>query len=585
MDTEAMAVAAVKTAIAKTNYLTDYIKDKDKEPMWDGAIYAYSSKSKSNSDWIGRAAVQVKGESVDCLERKELKYDIEVDDLKNYKRDGGLLFFVVAIDKGFETKIFYKALTPFLINGLLDAKPKQKTIRIAFDAFPKKPDEICNVVMDFIRDSRKQDLFTHDKIPTLEEFIKSAGRNLSYGFQYSGIGYDRNTSYKYLLDHELYMYARNTKLNIDFPIEHIQRVEKVEQSVEGKIKIGQKEYYEHYDVVHKKNGLELHIGRSVVLDFDTLKEKARIEYKLKGNIKEQIKDIQFIIDLIKERKVSIKGVDFPIEPTKDELKLFHIEDAIELQKRLITIDDMLTSMGVKEPLEMENLSQKEEDYLNMLITSFVNKQSVTFTEKRIPAVGGIAIGNLSLLLYFREIENGKYLVENFSDVELDVAGEYTDGTKFKTSKYIIMKADDIIKASNCTCQQIVDELISIDNDGHYVQSNFVLLELIKAYDQTNESQYLDESIRLADWLRKAEPLKGMSIINYYQCIKRRMSLSEDQEDEILKIIEEYNDKEEMKTGAYILLENYKMAKKCLNKLASKEQELFKTYPIYRLMEA
>ena len=64
MDTEALAVAAVKTAIAKTDYLVDYIKDKDKEPMWDGSIYAYKAKRKSNADWIGKAAVQVKGENV-----------------------------------------------------------------------------------------------------------------------------------------------------------------------------------------------------------------------------------------------------------------------------------------------------------------------------------------------------------------------------------------------------------------------------------------------------------------------------------------------------------------------------------------
>lgn len=48
MDTEALAVSAVKSAIAKTDYLVDYIKDKDKEPMWDGAIYAYSSTNENN---------------------------------------------------------------------------------------------------------------------------------------------------------------------------------------------------------------------------------------------------------------------------------------------------------------------------------------------------------------------------------------------------------------------------------------------------------------------------------------------------------------------------------------------------------
>ena len=212
MDTEALAVAAVKSAIAKTDYLVDYIKDKDKEPMWDGSIYAYKTKKKSNADWSGKAAVQVKGKNIETLDVTEIKYDLEVVDLKNYKRDGGILFFVVGIDNNGDTKIFYRALTPYLINQILARKDQQETIRTGFYEFPTKKNEICNVVMDFIRDAKKQELFTHEEIPTLEEFISSAGENLTYGFQYSGTGYNQSEPYTYLFRHEFYMYAKNTKL-------------------------------------------------------------------------------------------------------------------------------------------------------------------------------------------------------------------------------------------------------------------------------------------------------------------------------------------------------------------------------------
>lgn len=583
MDTEALAVAAVKIAVAKTKYLTDYINDKDKEPMWDGAIYAYSSVNKRNSDWIGKAAVQVKGKNVDNLDLTELKYDIEVNDLKNYKKDGGLLFFVVAIDEDGKTMIFYKALTPFLINKLLADKLEQKTIRVTFCPFPKKSNEICNVVMDFIRDSRKQELFTHDKIPTLEEFIESAGKDISYGFQYSGIGYDRDVPYKYLFDHELYMYATNTKLNINFPIEHIYRVENASCSIEASIKIGDKEYYNQYDIVHKKDGFELHIGKSIVIDFDTLNQNTKVNFKLKGNIKERINDIQFITDFLKNQSANLNGVDFPIEPTAEELESFHVDEAIELQRYMIIIDDMLSAIGVNKPLELDNISEKEEDYLKMLITSLVQKKPISFKEKKISPIGGVAIKNLYLLLHFRPTEDGKYLVENLPDVKYEVSGQYKDGSMFKTSKYVIMKADDIIRADNCTCKQIVDELITIDNDGHYCDSNLVLLEMLRAFDKSKDKQILAEALRLANWLRKAECLGGISEINFYQCIKRQHDLSEEQEDDLLKLVDIYNDNEEIKAGAYILLENSKMAMRCLNKLDSETRETFKKFPIYALM--
>ena len=53
MDTEALAVTAVKNGIAKTDYLTAYINYKDKEPMWDGAICVYASKKQTHEKQIG----------------------------------------------------------------------------------------------------------------------------------------------------------------------------------------------------------------------------------------------------------------------------------------------------------------------------------------------------------------------------------------------------------------------------------------------------------------------------------------------------------------------------------------------------
>lgn len=109
---------------------------------------------------------------------------------------------VVGIDDDGNTKIFNKALTPYLINKILEGKEEQGTVRVSFDIFPMQKNEICNVVMDFIRDAKKQELFTCVKIPALEEFLNAAGKDISFVFQCSGIGYDINEPYKYLFNHE-----------------------------------------------------------------------------------------------------------------------------------------------------------------------------------------------------------------------------------------------------------------------------------------------------------------------------------------------------------------------------------------------
>lgn len=584
MDTEALAVAAVKSAIAKTDYLVDYIKDKDKEPMWDGSIYAYKTKRKSNVDWSGKAAVQVKGINIETLDVTEIKYDLEVVDLKNYKRDGGLLFFVVGIDNNGDTKIFYRALTPYLINQILTRKEQQKTIRECFYVFPTKKNEICNVVMDFIRDAKKQELFTHDEIPTLEEFISSAGNHLTYGFQYSGIGYSQSEPYTYLFGHEFYMYAKNTKLDITFPIEHIHKIEAAMQDIDGLVTIADKVYYEGYKLVHKSNAKEVHIGKSTVIVFISEQSTVKVNFNLKGNIKEQINDIGFILDFLENKVVKINGMEVPIEPTNEELESFNVEEMKNIQEHLILIDSMLGRLGVTKALDISNLSTKDAEYLDMLHSVFEENKTISFKEKKIPPVSGVTIANIYLALHFRQMTDGIYHIDNFPDIEYEVSGEYPNGEKFITSKYVILKAKDLIRIDNFDCTTIVDDLLLYGNEGHLLNSNLLLLEIIKAYDQTKKEIFLTEATRLAEWLKRANCLDGISTINYLQCVARQSELTDEQEVELMDLLKKYDDNEQMKVGIHILLGNYKMAKRCLDKLDVNQRNEFYDFPIYALMK-
>ena len=584
MDIETLAVAAVKTAIAKTDYLSDYIKDKDREPMWDGAIYAYSSKEKRNSDWFGSALVQIKGKNIKKNSVNSLKYDLEINDLVKYKSHGGLLFFVVSINSNGETDIFYKALTPYIINELINFGKEQKTIRTEFCLFPKQPNDICNVVMDFISDCKKQAIFTNNKIPTLNEFVKSAGKDISYNFEISNIGYKGDNSYRCFIGREMYLYARNTKLYIDFPVKYIKEVTAAIRDVNMCVKISDKIYYDKYNIIYRKNGFEVCIGKSTIIYVDTLKRKVRLDYKLSGNIREQIQDINFINDFLREKKVNINGIKIPINPSTDEFKSINLEETLQYQKKIIIIDDMLRKLGVEKALNLNEVTEKEQQYLKMLMIAFIEKRTISFNNKKeMPPVARVKIGNITILLFFKKYQKEEYIVENFFDIKMDVLCEYDNGKKFPTSKYAIMKMKDFM-ADNCCIANVVDELVLFKNEGNYNNCNFVLLEIIKAYDILKKESYLFQATRLAKWLREAECLKGISVINYYQCLKRNIKLSERQENEIMELLNEYNNNEEIKASAYILLDEFKMAQRCLDKLNSESYRQFKEYPIYNLMK-
>ena len=118
-DIETSATAAIKIRLADTDLLSQYINERDKEPIWDGFIYAYKNKYKKNDDLIGRAPVQVKGKTVKRFSKKNPKYKVSITNLEKYRNDGGVLYFVVHIDADKNKKIYYAALQPFLINQYL----------------------------------------------------------------------------------------------------------------------------------------------------------------------------------------------------------------------------------------------------------------------------------------------------------------------------------------------------------------------------------------------------------------------------------------------------------------------------------
>lgn len=97
-DIETSATAAIKIKLADTDLLSQYINERDKEPIGDGFIYAYKNRSKKNDDLIGRAPVQVKGQTVKRFSKKNPKYKVSITNLEKYRNDGGVLYFVVHID-------------------------------------------------------------------------------------------------------------------------------------------------------------------------------------------------------------------------------------------------------------------------------------------------------------------------------------------------------------------------------------------------------------------------------------------------------------------------------------------------------
>ncbi|MFQ8903073.1 MAG: hypothetical protein ACLR7D_15590 [Lachnospira eligens] len=88
-------------------------------------------------------------------------------------------------------------------------------------------------------------------------------------------------------------------------------------------------------------------------------------------------------------------------------------------------------------MDMDKLTEKQEDYVKMLINTIVHKKSAGFKEKgQIPPVVSLEISNIRLLLFFGQRSDELYDVKDFFeydiDCKLDESGDYP------TTQYCIM---------------------------------------------------------------------------------------------------------------------------------------------------
>lgn len=264
METEIMATTAISDRIARTEYLLPCINSGDREPSFDGFIYAYREKEKRKDQMIGRAAIQVKGRR-----KKSNSFNtfcMEKADLENYRAAGGALLFVVLIDEKFEKSLYYSALTPFYINQRLRVSDYRKgKVKLQLLPLPDNDNDLCNLVINFIRDCDKQSIVKNGHIWTYEEVEKQFGKeNIEMNITYTGIGYDKNNPFSFLSKNPIYLYAQNKEGTITIPLEYIEHANMQVQKKVAQISVGNVQYEENIEFLQDDTGREVFsIGKSI----------------------------------------------------------------------------------------------------------------------------------------------------------------------------------------------------------------------------------------------------------------------------------------------------------------------------------
>lgn len=571
---EGLSITKLSSILWRSEFIKPYISENDKTPSWDGQIFIYSAKGKKKSNLYGKCNVQVKGKLVEKndIKNKTINFSVDIDDLKNYRNDGGVMYFVGYVVNSNIIKIYYKNLLPIdIVNTLTGVKKDdQKTITIKLKELPKKISDIENLIKNFIKNSRYQYSNTSDK-----PFDLSSLKELSYSrlpLVFLGEG---NTPF--LGDHYLYQKINET---IFQPLGKFNFKETRLNNAPLTVTVDDIPYFDTASIKLNSDKNSVYLGKCISITNNSESKIGSITFDLKGTPEDVIGGLEFF-KALKTGHILQLGDIGTVKDLNIKESLEFFSEKIEIFTKIMKL---FQKLNVKKSIDVSHL--KDEDIKNLckLYMCIVENKNLQKQEVFEDGLSIQKVGDLIFAFVIHSSNCGEYRYYDFFDEKLF---RYTlpdiDGNTKESSVYVILKKEDFMKLDNINYQAIKSSIFKVPyNNRHGNETNSLVLEMLKAYDITKNEETLDTVIDIADWLRAKEK-STIYILNYFQAILRKRKLIEKERYELFNLLEIEKDYKNL-AGISAILGNKENYAYYLNNIPKVEKEDFQSYPIAHLMQ-
>jgi len=594
MELEKIATNAVETSIAKTDRLTSFISRGDKEPCWDGNIYIHEGKDHTKHN-IKKVSTQVKGKAVTPAQLKEtIKYRIFRDDLVAYMMNGGVIFFVVYIDKitGDALQIYYTELLPVKIRSIMTEG--KNSFQVRFQKFPEDNLEKTSIFLRFHSDAQRQASFAGKELPTIEELAKR-GVLESLTFHCTAIGkYRTHSAVPKIMDgRSLSLYANIKGGSAPIPVEYFESIHQVTMSTRNDVPVyvNGTQYYDGYQVITTANTVELYIGSCVKIispnnEGSDEPVTTTIKVKITGTLKQQIAGLEFVIAMIEHEHFSIGTHKVPSKFPEAELKKLNAIGFRETLTGYKRAQALLDSMNVTKDLEIQKCTEEDLRKLNLLIAAIGDKLPVKDEPDSSANVQKMTIANLTLAVVYLKKKGGGYHIFDYFGNHFAVSWAPNGTEPTEVSQFFSMGSDDFLTFDNLNLKTVVEDFKRIKaTTQHMEHGNNTMLYMLKAYDKQPSAELLDAARQMCEWLREYPDLIPAEIttLNRLQINLRERMLTFPEKAELYAIVDVAAD-DFLKLGAFLLLGEQQEAKGILDSLSEEDLGRFKTFPIYRFYE-
>lgn len=573
--TEKRAITYIESMLNSIDFLDYEIKSEDTGVSWDGYIdLLKSSDIEKKENFIDRLPIQVKGRTHYSKKfQRKIKFDIDISDLKNYKKLDGTILFVIKIKEDLSYKIYYKSLLPSNITKILEENKANTNQQIKIQLMEVKDiKHLESICVDFHTDKQIQkklsdEIFNNQHLSmngnTVATFNHYYGNNMQN--MYDLIGEEKN----------IYI-----KSNEDIVGVECLEIEKIGRIVNLNIGFDKKEgYYKTYRVEKDINNNDyIEFGKSFILNMTTKK----VNINIKGSLNERIKDLKFICKLSEKNYFYINTIKIGIK-FKDE----KIEQYKNMLKDLEKIKEFCEHLRIKKDIQLDNWNEEDYRKLHVWIYGIMNRKTINAPNWKTNMIGNVCIRDLTFSAITQRDNGNNFFIRTVWDNSVSEEGAYiyeNGKIKIYTNNLFSILNREVYICDDIDIPQMINKFNSYKlNDGEEGLLNLQALEVITAYDTSKNKELLDYAEFLLNKIEKFDDMKEVAIINLMQIKKRKKGILEDED--ISKVMEIRKNKSEddmYLLSVATLMENKTEAEYILKNMLKTERQEFENFPIYTL---
>lgn len=585
---EKKAITQLRFYVEDSPMIVPYVREDDKEPIWDGYLYLYTDSAKDKEHFFDKVAVQIKGKTVDYIKIDNFKYAIDTRDLRAYLNEP-VVYVVCQIVKGTkERKLFYRCLLPETIKNILKGKDKQDTVSVKMKPFPEECSDFENILTTFVSDRRKQLQYAHSSSISIEEVKK---RGIAQ-FQLStpAKSMSRIETLQYLSSHESFLYANlDSQYNITIPVDlggEYSISFGIAKDVE--IKVGDRVFFNSVNSKIENGIIKVNVEDALTFECEDVNEilhpKTVQIHTRSDQLDKRLKEYEFILALCKHQMISVGDHRFDVD-------VEGFGDISEIDRQYAYWHDvqlLLNKLNVTKPLLLSTIKSEDFHHIELLRESILRGKLLNSSSEN-DELYILSIGNINLLIWSSKVGDNKCRMGDFFDGSIEL-GFQRDDEMLAASPFSYLRNDLWHKIDNIPFEYMIDSMNNVAAKHKYVLELVVfdLLAMLTAADkikQDDESRY-EELIRWAQelnqWLISRATNKNDDILcrlNQLQIYKRQRSL-EMQEIKWLKSLLSYNKLENyIKLGVSALLEDKDLFLFYKKQISSEDFKNLQTQPI------